>query len=284
MTLKPGLYIVSTPIGNLDDITIRAVRTLQDSDLILCEDTRISRKLLTKHHITAKVQIYNDHSDEQQRAWVKQLIDDNQVVSLISDAGTPLIADPGYKLVQDLFKHGYHCEVIPGVSSPIAALTISGLASDRFLFAGFLPKTTAGRKRIFEELGKIRATLIFFETANRLGASLMTALEVLGNRQACVARELTKLYQNHQTDYLDKISQFYQANLPRGEIVLLISGYKIKDDQQLNSYENLQQVLGQYLIAGLTAKSATELAHQQFGSAHTKKAIYLLANLMRDQL
>jgi 16S rRNA (cytidine1402-2'-O)-methyltransferase len=282
MIFKPGLYIVSTPIGNLDDITIRAIQTLKNSNIILCEDTRISRKLLAKHSITAKLQVYNDHSDEKQREVIKDLIGKGAVISLISDAGTPLISDPGYKLVRQLINYGCYVDIIPGVSSPITALTISALPSDRFLFAGFLPKTLEGKKNVFKELSKVRATLIFFETANRLQQSLVTALDIFGNREACVARELTKLYQEARRGQLDEIIKFYQDASPKGEVVMLISGYAEKVDEQL-LVEDLKQLLESYLSKGCTAKGATELAYEKFGELYSKKEIYSIANKIRDK-
>ena len=224
MIFKPGLYIVSTPIGNLDDITFRALETLKNSTIILCEDTRISRKLLAKHNIKTKLQIYNDHSDSQEREVICTLIDNGAVVSLISDAGTPLISDPGYKLVRQLRKLNYHIDVIPGVSALTAAIAISGLPSDRFLFAGFLPKTIEGKKKIFTELVNTKATLIFFETASRIERSLHTALDILGNREVCVARELTKFHQEVKSGLIENVINFYKQNIIKGEIVLLVSG------------------------------------------------------------
>ncbi len=208
MILKPGLYIVSTPIGNLDDITLRALTVLRSSTIILCEDTRISRKLLVKHNIQAKLHMYNDLSSAVDRENIKAWIDNGEIISLISDAGTPLISDPGFKLVKDLKILNYHIDAIPGVSSLITAITISGLPSARFLFAGFLPKTTDSKKKIFTEFSNINATLIFFETAARLQHTLQTALTVLGNREICVARELTKLYQEVKTGYLEDLIIF----------------------------------------------------------------------------
>lgn len=221
---KPGLYVVATPIGNLDDITIRALNTLKNSTAILCEDTRNTQKLLAKHNISAKLFVYNDHSTDKQRNMVARLIDSGGVVSLVSDAGTPLISDPGFKLIRHLKGLGYFIEAAPGASAPIAALTLSGLAPDRFLFAGFLPKTTIKKQKIFMEFADLKSTLIFFETASRLIDSLNIAMSVLGNRQACVARELTKLYQEIKTASLQELIEHYTKSTLKGEIVLLISG------------------------------------------------------------
>lgn len=281
MIFKPGLYIVSTPIGNLDDITLRAIETLKNSTIILCEDTRVSKKLLAKHKISKiKLQVYNDHSDEIERDNIFQLIDQGGVISLISDAGTPLISDPGYKLVRELKEKGYHIDVLPGVSSPITALTISGLPSDRFLFAGFLPKTIESKKKIFSELSEIKATLIFFETATRLIASLLAAKIILGNREIVVARELTKRYQQIKSGSIDAIIDFYQTHTLKGEIVLLISGCLTEQNKELTEIA-LHQLLKLYLAKGWSAKSVTDLAYEKFSKIYSKKDIYSTANKMK---
>ncbi|MFY9589798.1 16S rRNA (cytidine(1402)-2'-O)-methyltransferase [Rickettsia endosymbiont of Halotydeus destructor] len=279
MILKAGLYVVSTPIGNLEDITLRALSTLKNSSVILCEDTRISQKLLAKHGIKVKLQIYNDHSDEQNRKNIMQLIEQGEVVSLISDAGTPLISDPGYKLIRELRTLNYHVEIAPGVSSPIAALTLSGLPTDRFLFCGFLPKTIEGKRKIFNEFINIRATLIFFDTAIRLTESLITAKEVLGNREICVARELTKRYQEIKTATINEVIEFYQNNPLKGEIVLLISGLEDKDEEKVA--KDLQAFIKLSLAKNLTAKTVTDLAYEKFSNNYSKKEIYKIVNQIR---
>lgn len=281
MNLKSGLYIVSTPIGNLEDITLRALSTLKNSSVILCEDTRISQKLLAKHGIKVKLQVYNDHSDEQNRKNIARLIDQGEVVSLISDAGTPLISDPGYKLVRELRTLNYHVEIVPGVSSPIAALTLSDLPTDRFLFCGFLPKTIEGKKKIFNEFVNICTTLIFFDTAIRLIESLVIAKEVLGNREICVARELTKLYQEVKTATIDEIIEFYQNNPLKGEIVLLISGLADENEEKLA--EDLQAFIKLSLAKNLTAKTTTDLAYEKFSNNYSRKEIYKEVNQMKGK-
>jgi 16S rRNA (cytidine1402-2'-O)-methyltransferase len=283
MTLEPGLYIISTPIGNLNDITLRAIETLKKSDIILCEDTRISGKLLAKHDIKSRLAVYNDHSDSEIRKTVCDMIEQGLIVSLISDAGTPLISDPGYKLIRELETGGFHIDVIPGVSAPIAALTLSGLPSDRFLFAGFLPKTLERRKKIFEEFASTKATLIFFESAKRLVDSLEDAHIVYGNRQACVARELTKLYQEVKLEELSRLIEFYRANPARGEVVFLISGEEAALDAE-TLFEKLTQYLKNHLKDGLSTKDATEKALTRFSSYYSKKEIYKIANNMKSNL
>lgn len=281
MLLKPGLYIVSTPIGNLGDITIRALNVLKDATVILCEDTRISQKLLTKYNIAAKkLQIYNDQSDVKNREFIFRLIDSGEIVALISDAGTPLISDPGYKLVRALRVGGYHIDIIPGASSPIAALCISGMPSDRFLFMGFLPKTTAQQTKLLMRFNDIEATLIFFESASRLHKTLLNALNIFGNREACVVRELTKLYQDVKCSSLSELAGYYESISPRGEIVLLISGRK---EQQAQSHhdQDIHKLLVTYLSSGITTKNATNLVYMQFKTSYSKREIYSIANKIK---
>jgi len=279
MTLKPGLYVVSTPIGNLSDITLRAIETLKNSDIIFCEDTRVSGKLLAKHHIKASLSVYNDKSDEITRKYIIKNIESGKVVSLISDAGTPLISDPGYKLVGELKEKGFFVDVIPGVSSPIAALTISGLPSDRFIFAGFLPKTDSGREGVFTELMDLNATLIFFDSPLRILASLQVALKVFGDRQANISRELTKLFQESRTSNLSILLEYYKNNPPRGEIVLLISGKKIISITQ----EEITKEIKDLLILGVRAKDVTENLFQKYHKYYSKREIYKICNFLKSE-
>ncbi|MDR0296791.1 MAG: 16S rRNA (cytidine(1402)-2'-O)-methyltransferase [Rickettsia sp.] len=281
MIFKPGLYIVSTPIGNLDDITFRALETLKNSTVILCEDTRISRKLLAKHNIKTKLQIYNDHSDYQAREVICTLIDNGAIVSLISDAGTPLISDPGYKLVRQLRELNYHVDVIPGVSALTTAITISGLPSDRFLFAGFLPKTIEGKKKVFTELASIKATLIFFETASRIEQSLHTAFAVFGNREVCVARELTKFHQEVKLGLIENVINFYKQNIIKGEIVLLISGTS-EETNAATLADDFKKFIHLYLSKGWSARSITDMANENFGRSYSKKEIYAMVNKIKS--
>ncbi len=279
MNFKPGLYLVSTPIGNLNDITMRAINTLKNSDIILCEDTRISRILLEKHNISNSLLVYNDKSNEKRRQEIVAMIDNGKVLSLISDAGTPLISDPGYKLVKQLKQDGYFVEVIAGICSPIAALTISGLPTDRFTFLGFLPKTLVAKEKLFHEFKELDTTLIFFETSNRLLASLEVAIKVLGNRKACVAREMTKMFQETKLDLLSNLYDYYKLNQPRGEIVLLISGKK-------EFVINKQQIVTELLLLleqNNSAKTATNIIYQKYQSNFSRNEIYKIANKLKKE-
>lgn len=277
MNFRPGLYIVSTPIGNLNDITIRALETLKNSDIILCEDTRISAKLLAKHNITGSLSIYNDKSDETTRKYIIKNIEAGKVVSLISDAGTPLISDPGYKLVKEVKEKGYFIDIAPGVSAPIAALTLSGLPSDRFIFAGFLPKTDIGREKVFLEFAEVDATLIFFDRSTRIVDSLQAALKILGNREANVSRELTKLFQESRTSDIESLIKYYSHNLPKGEIVLLISGKKSLE----SSEEKLITEIKNLLILDTHTKDITQQLFQKYHKHYKKSKIYKICNSLK---
>ena len=277
MNFRPGLYIVSTPIGNLNDITIRALENLKNSDIILCEDTRISAKLLAKHNITGSLSIYNDKSDETTRKYIIKNIEAGKVVSLISDAGTPLISDPGYKLVREVKEKGYFIDIAPGVSAPIAALTLSGLPSDRFIFAGFLPKTDIGKEKVFLEFAEVDATLIFFDRSTRIVDSLQAALKILGNREANVSRELTKLFQESRTSDIESLIKYYSHNLPKGEIVLLISGKKSLE----SSEEKLITEIKNLLILGTHTKDITQQLFQKYHKHYKKSKIYKICNSLK---
>ncbi len=277
MNFKPGLYIVSTPIGNLSDITLRALDILTGSDIIFCEDTRVSSKLLAKHSIKVPLKIYNDNSDETQRSYIKDLVSSGKVISLISDAGTPLISDPGYKLVREFREAGINVDVVPGPCAIIAALSIAGLPTDRFVFAGFLPKTKEGKIRVFKEFISLDATMVFYETANRLLQSLEMAIEVFGDRVANVSRELTKLYQESKTAPLSELINYYTNNPAKGEIVLCISG----KSNQVVTEDILKRELESLLSSGESAKSASDIAFAKYKNQYSRKEIYRLANSLK---
>ena len=217
----PGLYIVATPIGNLGDITARAAATLAAADVIAAEDTRVTAKLLSHLGLRIPMTPYHDHSDERTRgALVARMAD--EVVVLVSDAGTPLISDPGYKLVRDARAAGRHVTTLPGPCAAIAAITLSGLPSDRFLFAGFLPSKAKARADTIAEFAALRATLVFYESGPRLAAALGALAEGLGNRDAAVAREISKLYEQCVTGTLTELAAHYADAPPKGEIVIIV--------------------------------------------------------------
>lgn len=220
-TLPPGLYIVATPIGNLQDVSKRQEMTLRQADIIAAEDSRVTAKLLNHLGIKKRITAYHDHVGDSVRAGlVKQL--GEKAVALVSDAGTPLISDPGYKLVRDTRAAGHLVTTIPGPCAAIAALTLAGLPTDRFFFGGFLPSKTKARVEAIEELATVRATLIFYESGPRLAKSLRALAEGLGDREAAVAREISKAFEECVTGTLDELAERYADASPKGEIVIVV--------------------------------------------------------------
>jgi len=220
-SLSPGLYIVATPIGNLGDVTLRAVDVLARCDAIACEDTRVTRKLMQHLGLVKPLWRYDDHASGEDRARLLDAMR-GKAIALVSDAGTPLVSDPGYRLVREARAMGIPVTSLPGPSAPLTALTLSGLPTDRFLFAGFLPAKEKARGEILAELANVKATLVFFETAPRLAKSLAAVGEILAGREIAVARELTKLYEECRTGAAEELIAHYAAHPPRGEIVLLV--------------------------------------------------------------
>ncbi|RMF17103.1 MAG: 16S rRNA (cytidine(1402)-2'-O)-methyltransferase [Alphaproteobacteria bacterium] len=222
--LAPGLHVVAVPIGNLRDITLRALDTLAGVDEIWCEDTRVTARLLSAHGIRASLHSYHEHRAEAARRRILGRLAQGAAVALVSDAGTPLISDPGYKLVRAAHKAGHAVHAVPGPSALIAALSVAGLPTDRVLFAGFPPPRSTRRRRWFEELRPLRATLIVYEAPHRLPATLTDAAEVLGEREAVVARELTKRHEEIRRGPLPALAaEFAARERVLGEIVLLIA-------------------------------------------------------------
>jgi 16S rRNA (cytidine1402-2'-O)-methyltransferase len=220
--LAPGLYIVATPIGNLGDLSPRAAATLAQVALIAAEDSRVTAKLLRHIGVRVPMLAYHDHSDDAvRRGIIARAL--REPVALTSDAGTPLISDPGFKLVRDARAAGVNLVTIPGPCAAIAALTLSGLPTDRFLFAGFLPAKAGARASAIAELAAIRATLVLYESGPRLAASLAALAAGLGNREAAVGRELTKRFEESVTGTLTTLAERYADAAPRGEIVITIA-------------------------------------------------------------
>lgn len=229
--LKPGLYIVATPIGNLGDITLRAKDVLARCAVIACEDTRVTGKLMQLLGLSNRLLRHDDHASDADRARLVDQMRDS-AVALVSDAGMPLVSDPGYRLVRDARAVGVPVTVVPGANAPLTALALSGLPSDRFLFAGFLPPKDAARASTLAELATVRATLVFFETAPRLTKSLAAIGEVLPGREVAVARELTKLHEECRTGPAEELITHYTAHPPKGEIVLLVGPPLTQDSGQ----------------------------------------------------
>lgn len=222
--MAAGLYIVGTPIGNLGDITRRAVAVLSQVDMLAAEDTRVARRLLSALGLDApRLVRYDDHAGDDERQELLDAIRGGRSVGLISDAGMPLVADPGFKLVRAAHDAGLKVTVVPGPSAALAALALSGLPSDRFLFQGFLPPKETARRQALVELAAVPATLIFFESPHRLAASLAAMADVLGAREAVVAREITKLFEEvRRGDLASLAAAFRDADPPKGEVVLVV--------------------------------------------------------------
>ena len=222
--LESGLHIVATPIGNLSDISLRALETLAAADAILAEDTRISRRLLEHYSITTPLSSYQEHNGAEARPKILIRLRRGEALALISDAGTPLISDPGYKLVAEAVAEGITVHATPGANAAIMALTVAGLPTDRFLFEGFLPHKTAARRERLNSLAMIPTTLVFYEAPSRLAEALADMAEELGPRRATVARELTKLHEEIKRGDLAALAAHYaESEKPRGEIVVIVA-------------------------------------------------------------
>ncbi len=228
--LAPGLYVVATPIGHLDDISLRALATLAAADLIACEDTRVTRKLLARYQIVRSLVSYHEHNAAQMRPRLLDALHRGQAVALVSDAGTPLISDPGYRLVREAAAAGHDVTTVPGPSAVLAALAVAGLPTDRFFFEGYLPPREAARRARIAELAVIPATLVLFETGPRLAAALgdlaagLAGAERLGGREAAICRELTKLHEEvRRGDLAELAGNYARGGETRGEFVLVIA-------------------------------------------------------------
>ncbi|MGI4877801.1 MAG: 16S rRNA (cytidine(1402)-2'-O)-methyltransferase [Janthinobacterium lividum] len=273
--LSPGLYIVATPIGNLGDLSPRAARILAGAALIAAEDTRVTAKLLA--HIGAKVpmQAYHDHNADAVRPSLLERMQSG-AVALVSDAGTPLISDPGYKLVRDARAAGIEVVTVPGACAAIAALTLAGLPTDRFLFAGFLPVKPGAKAAAIDELASIRATLVFYESGPRTGATLAALAERLGPRPAAVAREITKKFEETVDGDLATLAERYASTPPRGEVVIVVGPPAAAIAASTGDVESALRaaMVGQPLSVAVAEVSA--------GLGVPRKTVYARALLLRD--
>ena len=240
----PALYLVATPIGNLRDITLRAIDVLRAATAIYCEDTRVTRKLLSAHGIATPLHAYHDHNAEKVRPQVIRRLQAGEIVALVSDAGTPLVSDPGYKLVRECRAEGLAVTSVPGPSAVLAALAVSGLPSDRFCFVGFLPAKSGGRRRVLGEVARLQATLVFFESGPRLAASLADMAAVLGARPAAVTRELTKMFEEIREGSLDELAASYtQDGPPKGEITVVVAPPRTVASEEVDLDAELRRTL-----------------------------------------
>ena len=222
--LPSGLYVTATPIGNLGDITLRGLETLAGADLIACEDTRITSRLTQRYGIVTPLIAYHEHNAERQRPKIMEVVGSGQAVALVSDAGTPLVSDPGYRLVVEAIAAGYDVFPIPGASALLAGLVGAGLPTDRFMFAGFLPSKQAARRTRLEELADIAATIVFYEAPQRLSDTLADMADVLGEaRSAALARELTKKFETFRRGSLEELAEAFACEpAPKGEITIIV--------------------------------------------------------------
>lgn len=258
--LAPGLHIVATPIGNLGDITLRAIETLAKADLIAAEDTRVAAKLLRHLGLETPVLPYHDHNAQTMRPHLIERLQGGATIALVSDAGTPLVSDPGLKLVQAALDAGIPVTAAPGPCAAIAALTLAGLPTDRFCFCGFLPPKSAARQTALADLAAIPATLLFYEGPSRLAAMLGDAAQVLGKREAAVARELTKLHEEVvRGDLADLAARYAMLEPPRGELVVLIGP---PTAQPAASAQDVDALLTAALQTHRTKDAATLVAAQ----------------------
>jgi 16S rRNA (cytidine1402-2'-O)-methyltransferase len=222
--LPAGLYVTATPIGNAADITLRALEVLKSCDLIAAEDTRVTAKLLAIHGIAKPLAAYNDHNAARERPKLLAKMRQGARIALVSDAGTPLVSDPGFKLVREAIAEGLPVHALPGASAVLTGLALAGLPTDRFLFAGFLPAKQGMRQSALRGLKDLRATLVFFESPQRLSETLGDMAEIFGTRTAAVAREMTKLHEDVRRGLLRELAAHYEnAGAPRGEVTLIVS-------------------------------------------------------------
>ena len=254
--LPPGLYIVATPIGNLGDLSPRAADTLRGADLVLAEDKRVSAKLLAHTGSKARMATYHDHTSEDERDRIIARLR-SEAIALVSDAGTPLISDPGYKLVRAARAAGLPVHTIPGPSAVIAAMTLAGLPTDRFLFAGFLPPKAKAREDAVTELAAIKATLAFYESGPRLGDTLAALYKTLGDRDGAVIREISKLHEETVTGTLSDLAERYADKPPKGEIVIVVAPPAARAEA---SEDDLDAALDEALTRLSASRAAAEVA------------------------
>ncbi|MBX7457337.1 16S rRNA (cytidine(1402)-2'-O)-methyltransferase [Qipengyuania sp. 1NDH17] len=273
--LTPGLYLVATPIGNLGDITLRAVDILSRCDGVACEDTRVTGKLLKHLGISKPMWRYDDHSEHRDRG---RLVDSmrSRAVALVSDAGTPMISDPGYRLVNDCRAEGIPVTSLPGACAAVVGLTLSGLPNDRFLFAGFLPSKEKARRETLEELANTDATLVFYETGPRLLKSLAALKELMPEREIAVARELTKLHEECRRGLADGLMAYYDANPPKGEIVLLVGPPETHAPSDADADTMLREAMA-------TMKASQAAAQVSKATGLDRKTLYARAMEMKSE-
>ena len=272
--LPPGLHIVATPIGNLGDITLRALSVLAAADVIYCEDTRHSRTLISHFSLGSKLAAYHEHNAERERPRIVERLDAGERIALISDAGTPLISDPGYKLVRDVIAAGHSVYALPGACAAVAAMTVAGLPTDSFMFAGFLPAKSGQRQSRLKELIAVPATLVFYEAPTRIAEAIADMAIVLGDRQCAITRELTKLHEEVQRGSLHELASALAGTTLRGEIAIVVA----PPIAMTASDEDITRALVVALEAAST-RDAVRLVAERLGAAKTR--VYDLAMALK---
>jgi 16S rRNA (cytidine1402-2'-O)-methyltransferase len=278
------LYLVSTPIGNLEDITHRAVRLLGEVELIACEDTRHTQKLLNHYGIKTRTISYHEHNERERAAELLKLIDAGSDVAIVSDAGTPGISDPGFRLARLAIESGARVVPVPGASALITALVASGMPTDEFFFGGFLPSRSGARRTRLSDLGSLPATLIFYEGPHRIAATLKDAYEILGEREAVVARELTKMHEEVVRGRLSELAErFLSPENARGEMVLIIDRTVIKSESTNNDpVVNIASLVAALEAEGLDHRAALKKAARELGVSRAEAYRRLAAERGRE--
>lgn len=280
-SLVPGLYLVATPIGNAQDITLRALEVLRDCDRIYCEDTRISKPFLNRYDISTPLDIYQEHNAGAVRPKILKQLGEGARIALISDAGTPLVSDPGYKLVDEAIEQGARIFPLPGASAVLAALQASGLPSDRFLFAGFLPPRAEARKRELSELAGVGATVILFESAKRLIATLKDIEDIMGPRRIAVARELTKKFEEFVRGSPATVrAELESRSAVKGEVTLIIDRSRADDLSEEERWMTADKLLRERLAA-VSVKDAVAEVASRFDLP--RRQVYARALALRDE-
>lgn len=278
--LAPGLYVTATPIGNASDITLRALEVLSLCDAILAEDTRVTSRILAIHKISKPLHSYNENNAVRMRPKFLKMLREGASLALVSDAGTPLVSDPGHKLVRDAVEEGIAVHAIPGPSAALAALSSAGLPTDRFLFVGFLPSKSGERRRALEELKAVRATLVFFEAPTRLSKALADMAEILGEREAAVMRELTKLHEEARRGNLSELAAGYDAIQPKGEITLVVAPPALPGEEHAAKNPKIDQLLTQAL-GYMPVAAAAALVAEATGAR--RRVVYQRALALKEK-
>ncbi len=259
------LYLVATPIGNLEDITLRALRILKEVSLIACEDTRQTKKLLQHYNINVPTISYHDHNERNRTDQLLAHLAKGESLALVSDAGTPMLSDPGFILVRAAIAHNYSVVAVPGASALLPALTAAGLPCQDFFFAGFLPSRSSERKRRLTQLASLPTTLVFYESPHRILAMIADALEILGTRMAVIARELTKLHEEYLRGDLAQLLHHLQTNPPRGELVVVIAGREEATENRTTT-ESLSAAIEETMVKeNIDRMAALKLLARQLG-------------------